>query len=221
MSVSRTPTSTEDFPIVFLHGFLGTKEDWNEVSSFLDAPCIAVDLPGHGSAPFSEKLILPDLPKFHLVGYSMGGRLALAIANEHPEKIASLTLLSTFTGSPPSNRLAMDQLWAQKILHSFDDFLKSWYDQPLFAGYIPDLSMRKRQNPMSLAKALLYYSPAKMPVLPTNNAFFVVGERDQKYRALYPNAVVIPNAGHAVHLEQPEAVAKVIKERVYGLDPSR
>lgn len=210
-------------PIVFLHGFLGTKEDFDPVRSFLSEQSFAIDLPGHGDAPFCETFTLPFCQKIHLVGYSMGGRLAAAYANANPEKIATLTLLSTFTGQSTPNRFETDQRWAQKILHSFDDFLKEWYDQPIFAGFTPDLTMRKKQNPTSLAQTLLHYSPAKHPVFPPKNACFVVGERDLKYRELYPNAIVVQNAGHMVHLEQPEAIATIIKKRItnYELDPKR
>ncbi len=208
--------------IVFLHGFLGTKEDWEPVCSyFSEFSCLSFDLPGHGSSPFTENFSLTSFPKIHLVGYSMGGRLALSYANKHPEKIASLTLLSTFTGVAEANRLEIDQRWANKILHSFDDFLKEWYDQPLFAGYKPDLTMRKKQNPKNIAQALLHYSPAILKVSPIDEACLIVGERDQKYRELYPNAIVVPNAGHMVHLEQPEMVAKIIKKRIYDLGFSR
>lgn len=209
------------FPLVFLHGFLGTKEDWNAVRSFFSETSFAIDLPGHGKAPFSEQFTLPFSQKIHLVGYSMGGRLAVSFANANPEKIATLTLISTFTGKATPNRVESDQIWAQKILHSFDDFLKEWYDQPIFAGFTPDLTMRKQQNPTSLAQTLLHYSPAKFPLIPPKNACYVVGERDVKYRKLYPNAIIVPNAGHMVHIEQPEAIANIIKKRIYDLDPSR
>jgi pimeloyl-ACP methyl ester carboxylesterase len=151
----------------------------------------------------------------------MGGRIALSYANANPEKIASLTLLSTFTGSPQPNRFELDQIWAKKMVHSFDDFLKEWYDQTLFAGYTPDLTMRKKHNPTNLSKALLHFSSAKLHPERSSNALFIVGEKDQKYRALYPDSIVVPNAGHMVHLEQPEFIAQIIKKRVYGLDSKR
>lgn len=151
----------------------------------------------------------------------MGGRIALSYANANPEKIATLTLLSTFTGAPQSNRFELDQMWAKKMVHSFDDFLKEWYDQSIFAGYTPDLTMRKKQNPTNLCKALLHFSLAKLHPEPSPNALYIVGEKDQKYRELYPDAIVVPNSGHMVHLEQPEYVAQIIKKRVYELDSKR
>jgi 2-succinyl-6-hydroxy-2,4-cyclohexadiene-1-carboxylate synthase len=64
--------------IVFLHGFLGQKSDWDQVIEWLPHPCIAFDLPGHGSSSIDFDLFsqLDKLPPFHLVGYSMGGRIA-------------------------------------------------------------------------------------------------------------------------------------------------
>src|SRR5689334_17350674 len=87
-------------PFVFLHGFLGNSQDWQEVASKLLATCIAFDLPGHGASAFTEDFFLAfhqatkEFPPFHLVGYSMGGRLALQFAAKYPEKINKLTLLS-------------------------------------------------------------------------------------------------------------------------------
>ena len=208
-------------PLVFLHGFLGTSADFDPVCSHLSMHhCIKIDLPGHGAAPFTENFfdIMPSFPKMHLIGYSMGGRLAMQYAAALPEKIESLTLLSASVGlnSPQEKqkRYEADQLWARKMRQSFDDFLTEWYDQPIFAGFTPDLTMRKKQNPTELAKALIHYSLGRQNALQPKNATFIVGERDVKYRALYPQAIVIPNAGHMVHLEQPAAVAEIIKKGV-------
>ncbi len=83
-------------PLVFLHGFLGNSADWEAVLSYLpDCPCFGVDLPGHGSSPFSTTFDFdPPAPKFHLIGYSMGGRLALQYALRYPDRIAGLAIAS-------------------------------------------------------------------------------------------------------------------------------
>lgn len=140
-------------------------------------------------------------------------------AKDFPEKIATLTILSAHCGlknkQEKQKRLSTDLGWAEKITRSFDDFLKEWYDQPIFAGFRPDLFMRRKQNASELARCLIHYSLGKQPCIKPRNGLFVVGEKDAKYRSLYPNAFVIPNAGHMVHLENPSAVAEIIKRRIH------
>lgn len=203
-------------PIVFLHGFLGNASDWLPVCSYLPScHCIGYDLPGHGNSPFTEHFEI-DLPYFHLVGYSMGGRLALSIPKE---KIASLTLLSVHPGlktdKEKEERWQSDLAWAKLLLElPIDDFLKHWYHQSLFMLFKPNMTKRREQNVEYLAKALLAYSLAKQPLYDIDRV--AVGEKDIKFRALYQNPIIIPNSTHAVHLENPKAVAQLIEQRVFS-----
>lgn len=210
-------------PIIFLHGFLGTFQDFTKLASYLkEFHCIGIDLPGHGDSAFTPNFSqsMPFFQKMHLVGYSMGGRLALQYAKVFPEKIATLTILSAHCGLATGHekRWQEDLKWAQKIREDFDGFLQEWYAQELFAGFIPDLSMRKKQNPEALAKTLLHYSLAKQECFSIKNSGIIVGEKDTKYQKLYPNASIVQKAGHMVHLENPRIVAQLIKQRIYELD---
>ena len=197
-------------PLVFLHGFLGSAADWEPLCSYLPpCQCVGLDLPGHGKSPFMEEFTI-DIPSFHLIGYSMGGRIAMAYAKKHPEQIASLTLMSVHPGlrggEERQNRWKSDQAWAKLLLElPIDDFLNRWYDQPIFKPFIPNLSMRKEQNILGLAAAMLHYSLAKQPYYEIQGVF--VGERDHKFRALHPAGIVVPDAGHMVHLENPQFIA--------------
>jgi 2-succinyl-6-hydroxy-2,4-cyclohexadiene-1-carboxylate synthase len=203
-------------PLVFLHGFLGSSLDWLPVCSHLPpCLCIGVDLPGHGLSPFTEDFCsaMPDFPAMHLIGYSMGGRLAMQYAARFPQKIASLTLLSAHTGlasvQEKQERLALDRQWAEKMRLCFQTFLQEWYAQPIFAGFKPD---RPEQNPEPLSRALLHYSLGNQPMMQPQ-ARFLVGERDLKYRALFPEATIISNAGHMIHLENPQETALKIYKK--------
>ncbi len=140
-------------------------------------------------------------------------------ALRHPKRIEKLLIASAHPGltteEEKAKRLASDGAWAKLLLESpIDEFLKRWYDQPLFAGFKPDFSMRRNQNIRALASALMHYSLGRQPVLNIEKALHVVGERDKKFRALYPNAAIIPDAGHAVHLENPKAFATIIEEKI-------
>lgn len=204
-------------PIVFLHGFLGSKSDWEPVMSYLKGwQCIGIDLPGHNKAPFSENIEIP-YPYFHLVGYSMGGRLAVQYREKHPEKIASLTLLSTHPGlntvEEKKIRKESDQKWAKLLLElPIDDFLSRWYDQPLFKPFKPDFTMRKNHNVDELVKAFCHFSLSNQKRYDLKDV--LVGSRDHKFLSLYERAVIIENSGHAIHLENPEDVAKEIYKRI-------
>jgi 2-succinyl-6-hydroxy-2,4-cyclohexadiene-1-carboxylate synthase len=201
-------------PLVFLHGFLGTAHDWDPVCSYLPpCHCIGFDLPGHGRSPFVENFEIP-IPRFHLVGYSMGGRLALMIP---AEKVASLTLISTHPGlmteEEKQKRLQSDAEWSKLLFElPIDEFLSRWYHQSLFKSFKPDLSMRRKQNIPALSAAMMHYSLAKQTRHEIDGV--LVGERDEKFRALFKNPLLIPNAGHAVHLENPKAVAEILKTRI-------
>lgn len=205
-------------PLVFLHGFLGKSTDWIPVCEYLShLNCFGIDLPGHGKSPFT-----PDfcnmMPCFnepvHLIGYSMGGRLALQYAKKFPERICQLTLLSTHPGlntfEERQRRIEHDQKWANRILNDdFDVFLQDWYAQPIFGGFTPPLKERREQNQNDLAKALVHYSLGNQTHF-YPKAHYLVGEGDEKLRVIHPKATIILHAAHAIHLENPKDVAEQI-----------
>lgn len=198
-------------PIVFLHGFLGTAADWKPVCSYLPPLCcIGFDLPGHGASAFMEDFEI-DIPRFHLVGYSMGGRIAMRYAKKRPEQVESLIVISAHPGlkseKDRQKKWENDLYWAKLLFTiSMDDFLDRWYDQPIFKGFKPDLTLRRQQNIPAVAASLLHYSLAKQPLYEIEEG--IVGEQDEKFRSLFKKEIVIPNAGHAVHLQNPKAVAE-------------
>ena len=152
----------------------------------------------------------------------MGGRLALRFAHRYPERVASLTLLSTHLGLPENERAARlktDQMWADKILSlSIDDFLKQWYDQPVFntLSFEQMKMLRQRQNRQALAQSLLHYSLGLQPIFYPSHVKYLVGEHDHKYRELYQDLhpIVIPGASHAIHWERPELIAQNIEAQL-------
>jgi len=208
--------------VVFLHGFLGTGNDWTEVIKHLPFPCMTFDLPGHGNSlpDFDLFAEMEKLPPFHLVGYSMGGRLCL----QYSGKTLSLTLISTHLGLQTElekqERLSKDQVTAEQILSTpIDQFLSQWYDQPLFSSLrskIDICGLRKKQTREGLADALMKFSLGKQPDYSNKKAQYILGEKDEKYRTLYQKIphTLIPDAGHAVHLENPILLAKEIYERL-------
>jgi 2-succinyl-6-hydroxy-2,4-cyclohexadiene-1-carboxylate synthase len=167
---------------------------------------------------------MQKLPPFHLVGYSMGGR----IARQYPGPVLSLTLISTHPGLKSeqecADRLKKDESLAQEILSTpIDEFLQRWYDQPLFKTLRSKLDicrLRKEQNREGLAAAIRIYSLG----LDTGQkgAKNLIGEKDVAYRMHYKDIphVLIPDAGHAIHLENPIQLAKEIYDHVLSVETS-
>eukprot|EP00960_Hanusia_phi_P030073 748373-Hanusia_phi.AAC.3 len=123
--------------LLLLHGFLGCKEDWDPLVPLLlqdgSCSCIAVDLPGHGDFAWKEGTMSSQLAlswevscflldmllerlgvaSCGLVGYSMGGRLALNFAQKHPARVQSLCILSAHPGLETSEE-RFQRVWADR-----------------------------------------------------------------------------------------------------------
>ena len=236
--------------LLLLHGFTGSSTNWSAVATKLSAnyDTIAVDLLGHGrtsSPPDPERyamapaaddlrLLLDKLgiSGAHLLGYSMGGRLALYLAATQPERWRSLILESASPGlaapeAQVARRVQDEQLAAQIIADGIPAFVKKWETLPLFASQqqlsaeIRDgLSAgRLRNSAIGLANSLRAMGTGRQPPLWGSlsglslPALLLAGELDAKFVSLnqqmadqLPDARlrIIPGAGHTTHLEQPE-----------------
>jgi len=232
--------------ILLLHGFTQTGASWEPVVAALGERyrALAPDLRGHGAAagarPVSFAAVLEDLlalaPRsFALAGYSMGGRIALALALRAPERVSRLVLVGASPGIADGEerraRRAADEALADRIEEEgIEAFASSWSSLPLFAGQPVAVAAaaraeRLRQSPAGLAAALRGLGTGVMEPLWDRLGSLampialVVGERDAKFRAIaeamaaaLPAAAlhVVPDAGHAAQLEAPEAVAALL-----------
>lgn len=172
---------------------------------------------------------------FALAGYSMGGRLALHVALAHPDRVTRLTLIGASPGiadiGEREARRRDDERLAGEIERStIEQFARRWAQTPVLAGLMPDVlevvhADRLRSTPDGLARALRGLGTGALPSLWDRlgelamPVTIVVGERDQKFTALATRmageiggceVVVVPGAGHAVHLEEPEEIARII-----------
>jgi 2-succinyl-6-hydroxy-2,4-cyclohexadiene-1-carboxylate synthase len=243
-------------PVVFLHGFLGDKQDWEYlVGSFAaDYYCIFPDLPGHGEnrqplpdEPLSfrwlakglkQLLIELDLTATHLVGYSMGGRIALYFTIQYPKMVKSLTLESASPGLEDRlarrDRRLLDEQRAAFILdQGLDSFIDQWYQMPLFASLQRNKALqerlKKRRNmndPQAVARVVAELSPGCQPSLwrklyaIQSPVLLIAGALDTPYLTMMnqmfvalPDAKlkIAPRAGHNTHLEAPEWYLKSAK----------
>jgi 2-succinyl-6-hydroxy-2,4-cyclohexadiene-1-carboxylate synthase len=217
---------------VFVHGFTQTPASWDPVMQLLDAPTRA--LAPTAGADFTTTATGLDVGPGVYVGYSQGGRLCLQLALDRPAAVERLVLVSASPGiADPVARAARrdaDERLAQEIERDgVDAFLERWLAQPLFATLPRERSgideRRARNTIEGMTSQLRVLGQGvqpsnwerlgglRMPVL------LIVGERDTKYVEIaqrmadaIPRArvEVVPGAGHACHLEQPEMVAHVL-----------
>ncbi len=243
-AVSGTP----DLPaVLFLHGFMGSGADWRSVIATLEGRfrCVAVDLPGHGASvglpPESYTFegtarrvlgVLDDLglERATFAGYSMGGRLALYLALRHPQRCEGLFLESASPGieheEERAARRAADEEKARRLeTEDFEEFLRDWYRQPLFAPLARDeellqrtIEARLRNDPLELAKSLRGMGTGNQPSLWGELArlavpvLAVAGELDEKFVALsrlmaesspLVREAPVPGVGHNIRVEAP------------------
>jgi 2-succinyl-6-hydroxy-2,4-cyclohexadiene-1-carboxylate synthase len=165
-----------------------------------------------------------------MVGYSMGGRLALYLALRYPERCAGLFLESASPGLESAGeqaaRRAADESKAKRLASGdLRAFLRDWYRQPLFASLAQDeillrqtTEARRRNDPGELARSLRGMGTGSQPSLwgelesLSMPALAVAGGLDEKYagissrmRSINPRirSTVVPGAGHTVHAEAP------------------
>ena len=185
-----------------------------------------------------DDILVAAPPRFALCGYSLGGRLALHVGLAAPERVERLVLVATTAGiADPGERAARrasdERLAAFAESATIEAFADRWTAQPLFAGTPPDAARWWREDlvrndPRALAAVLRGLGTGAMaPVWDrlgelTMPAVVMAGARDAKYVELasalvaaLPRAVlvVVPDAGHGLPREAPEAVARAIAGR--------
>jgi 2-succinyl-6-hydroxy-2,4-cyclohexadiene-1-carboxylate synthase len=258
--------ATKDTLVVLLHGFTGTHRTWDPLRRRLAGEGYAValpDLPGHGRSrgvaststggPMSigtASEAIADLiskeagggggkrMKVALVGYSLGGRIALDLACKHQELLECLVLEGASPGIESElerrDRRLKDDLLADELeLRGIGWFVDYWQDTPLFATQkeLPRSAFQAvRRDRLSntaegLASSLRTMGTGRMvplwdrlshlaiPVL------ILVGARDTRYsevaeamrsRIGAARVVRVEGAGHCVHLERPDEFAALL-----------
>jgi 2-succinyl-6-hydroxy-2,4-cyclohexadiene-1-carboxylate synthase len=252
-------------PLVLLHGFTGAASLWEALAATLAARhrVVAVDLLGHGAsdaprdawrygmphtvADLAALLDALHLPRTAVLGYSLGGRVALGLALQHPERVSALVLESSSPGladpvERAARRAADATLAARLEQDGLATFVDEWMAQPLFASQArlgpaqraAARALRLSNRVEGLAGSLRGLGSGSQPsywprlrTLPMP-VLLLAGAHDAKFTAIaqemqarMPHAAlrVVPDAGHAVHVERADQYAGLVESFLESVLP--
>jgi 2-succinyl-6-hydroxy-2,4-cyclohexadiene-1-carboxylate synthase len=233
-------------PLVTLHGFTGHAGAWDAVApppaTHLSLAGHAPDVPVPVGWTFDREVdrVAGELGRgpVHLAGYSMGGRVALAVAVRFPERIARLSLVAVHPGlddaAEAADRRAADERWCALLeSRGIEAFVAAWEDQPMWrsqSSLAAETRARQRRTRLAhsapaLAGALRRFGLGAMPSLWRRLASlsmpvdWVAGSLDGKYAELAHRAasatptarvMIIDGAGHNVLLERPAELSGIL-----------
>jgi 2-succinyl-6-hydroxy-2,4-cyclohexadiene-1-carboxylate synthase len=234
-------------PLLLLHGWMGSCEDYTEIIELLRSrfACIAIDLPGHGKTEVTggdigydfintaigiiQLLDSLEIDRCSIAGYSFGGRLALYLALEFPDRFDLVMLESTSPGLATEfdrqTRIIQDwQIIDRLETNIFADFVRDWYRQSIFIGIdkhpnFGDLiQQRIATNQVSnLIRSLEYAGLGMQPYLGDRLKVhpkpisLIVGELDRKFVKIarsidcscpMTTLQIVPNCSHNIHLQK-------------------
>lgn len=242
--------------ILFLHGFTGCAEDWFPV--FEQIPdkynCLALDIIGHGksdapgsSMHYSIDSIMSQIKyvkdhltqnKIFLLGYSMGGRIALTYASMYPEDVKGLILEASSAGikndEERQKRYEEDLKLAEFIeTHTMEEFIEMWHDQEIFntqRRFSNDKLKKIKKKKASGSKTgyaniLKGFSTGIMPPVHDKlkkiplKVLLITGELDTKFTGINARLAkrffkakhkIVRNSGHNTHLEEPKRFIEIV-----------
>jgi 2-succinyl-6-hydroxy-2,4-cyclohexadiene-1-carboxylate synthase len=238
-------------PLLCLHGFTGSPRSWDFLGDPRTTPRITPALVGHiGSTAGADVLrfedevdrmaaLATDVASLHVVGYSLGARLALGFTLRHPARVARLTLISAHPGlttaSERAERRASDAAWCDLLeTRGIEAFVSAWQAQPLWASQarLPAaVSTQKQKERLSqtaagLGRSLCVTGLAEMPnYLPALAEVrapvdVLAGALDHKFsdfaqvisrNIAHARLEIVPEAGHDLLLERPDFITRVIR----------
>lgn len=242
-------------PLLLLHGFTGSRKTWDGAARYLPSnyPITTLDLPGHGESVVHDAsastfaTVVDDLSwiitettqgAVDVLGYSMGGRLALALAIAYPAQVNRLILESASPGIADEQerrlRQTADEHLADRILlGGLEQFVDDWERLSMWESQraLPEVDqvrqreIRLGQSATGLAASLRFMGTGTQPSywsgLPDlcMPVLLIAGELDHKFTQIATQMheaipasrlEVFSGAGHAVHLEQTERYARLV-----------
>jgi pimeloyl-ACP methyl ester carboxylesterase len=231
-------------PVLLLHGFTDSARSWSLTAPYLATGfrVVAPDLRGHGNSDKPEGcytipemandirflIEVLDLVPTHVVGHSLGGRLAQAIAERWPHLVRKIVLMST------SAALRERRGWLWENIQMLRDpidpesaFIREWCSgaAPVDENFLAHARRESAALPSRIWHSIYYeqlaYDPS--PLLQDISAATLIlrGEEDmiatEEHQAIMKDAIAgadfisLPGHGHNLHWEDPEKVADLIR----------
>ncbi len=243
LSRIRTDSPTGAPSIALLHGFTQTAACWGPFADELSTThsLVAIDLPGHGGsgevrADLSQttELVASSIDRSIVIGYSLGGRVALHLALGHPQLVERLVIIGATGGLDSEEERRQRRVADESLADHLEDigvdaFLDEWLSQPMFASLTAQQSFRELRATNAaagLASSLRLCGTGTQESLwsrlgeLTMPVLVIAGANDEKFTHLGHRLVesigtnasiqLIDNAGHSAQLENPAGTAAAI-----------
>lgn len=255
----HSPTAQTDTPLVLIHGLFGDKDNLNGIRRLLisDYHILTLDVRNHGHSPWNNEMDYPcmaddvrELLDHHqcssafVLGHSMGGKIAMTLALQHPDRVAALMVLDmapvaytqprhtrvfaglTAVSAHPElvSRQAADRVLAD---HVTDTGVRQF----LLKSFAADRPGHWRFNLQTLAEhyqTLMGWQNQTQTTYSGATLFLRGGMSDYIQDAYFPDMArqfpaaqgkLLPECGHWLHAEKPERVAGLIQRFLHTCRP--
>lgn len=251
MKLHHKQYSASGMPLVILHGLYGNQANWSVHARQLAEhwAVYAFDARNHGQSPHAESMLLEEMAadvtetmaalgitSAHLLGHSMGGKTAMVLALQQPQRVQSLVVvdiapvdyrkahdgvlqaLLDLDLAALQSRAEADQLLAQSIPEkAVRDFLLANLQRGAAGGFqwrinLPVIARSFTALTGWPASDAVYEGPVLF--IRGESSDYILPEYRQQMLQYFPNATskTVTDAGHWVHSEKPEAVQQLIRD---------
>ena len=244
LDISRS-RADKGIPVVLIHGFGSDASAWKPLEAYLKGrPVIRIELPGHGKSPklridsFAELSSVVrrafdtlDIERAHLVGHSLGGALALSLADTRSKSIASLTLIAPGGLGPEVNGPALEGISKSTRAESLGPWLKELvFDETMITDGYVKAAMASRKDPALRAAQARLCDTLFPDGVQSFDLKAAIGRVDVPTRLIWgKNDAIIPwrhalrapgnialhlfdGVGHTPQFEAPAEVGKILRQ---------
>lgn len=228
-------------PLLIAHGLFGSARNWGVIAKRLsdERRVVAVDMRNHGSSPWNDSHTYPDMAEdlagvidgqWDVLGHSMGGKAAMALALTHPEKVGRLIVADiapvTYSHTQSHNIAAMRAVDLVEVTNRSEAAAQlSGLEPGLSDFFLQSLDLKSRRWKLNLdaleanMDAIIGFPEIEGTFdgptlfLSGANSDYVQPSARDKIKALFPKArfAKIPGAGHWLHAEKPREFEATVR----------